>query len=226
MSELLEKIKSRGYWQISIRPRSFNQNRVADISMLLSLLSRCVVQIRGWDFPHIDQRSYPEFGNDWVGQESDWDYHKGIWRLYQSGQFVYLVGMAIDWREESNIWPADTVQKPMTLLGVGDTIFTFTEIMEFASQLAMTDAGDDAMHIDVKVVNIQGRFLYVDSPRRMPFTNPYRTSMTEFQYSKDISRSELLSSYKSNAIDASVQLFKRFGWNAQKEILQDWYQHD
>ena len=224
MSELLIKIKSRGYWRIIVRPQSFNPSSVTDISMLLPILTKCIVRIRGWDFPHIDYRTNPNYGNDWVGQENDWDYHKGIWRLYQSGQFVYLLGMAIDWREESSIWPADQLSKPMTLIGVGDTIFAFAEVMDFASQIALTDAGDEVMHIDIKVGNIEGRALYVDSHRgRMPFTNLYQTKMHEYTYSKDITRADLISNHKSYAIDASQQLFKRFGWNAPTEILQDWY---
>jgi len=224
MSELLSKIKSRGYWQIVIRPRTFNPNRVADIAMLFPLLSKFVVHIRGWDFPHIDSRFPPQYGVDWVGQENDWDYHKGIWRFFQSGQFVYFLTMAVDWRVESPIWPVDLSKEPMTLLGVGDTIFTFVEIMDFASQLALSEAGDDNMQIDIKVGNIKGRELYVDTHRRRwPFFTSYRTQMQEYPYSKNIARPDLISGNKAYALDAAQQLFKRFGWNAPTEILQDWY---
>jgi hypothetical protein len=224
MSELLNKIKSRGYWQIIIRPRSFNPNRVGDISSLLPLLSKFVIRIRGWDFPHIDFRSSPHLDIDWIGQETDWNYHKSIWRFYQSGQFVYILAMAIDWRDESSFWPADQLWKPMTQLGVGDTIFTFAEILEFASLLALSDAGDNNMQIDIKVRNIKGRELYIDSFRhRVPFSTSYRIQMQDYPFSKNISRSDLISSHKVYAFDAAQQLFKRFGWNAPIEILQDWY---
>jgi hypothetical protein len=225
MSELLTKIKSRGYWQVTIRPRAFHANRVEDISNLLPILSKCTVRLRGWDFPHIDSRTRPYLALDWVGQESDWEHHKAVWRFYQSGQFVYILAMGIDWRDESSFWRADESWKPMTLLGVGDSIFTFAEVMELGSRLALTDAGDDQMHINIKLGNISGRLLYVDTHRnRWPFDNEYVAYLQDYPFTLDISRSELVADHKSLALEASRQLFKRFSWDASPEIVLDWYE--
>lgn len=225
MTDLLSKIRQRGFWQVIIRPSKFISNRVPDISALLPILSKCVVQIRGWDFPHINNQTPTQIDVDWVGQESDKDLHKGIWRLFQSGQFIYTLGMTVDWRDESTWWPADPNWQPMTLLGVGDTIFTFVEILEFASRLALTDVGDEQMHIDIKVGNTKGRNLYIDSSRfRWPFDYPHITQMNNYPYSVEKPRADLISNYKSIAIDASQQFFKRFGWEASKEIIEGWYE--
>jgi hypothetical protein len=225
MSDVLTKIRSRGYWEVVIRPHSFHRARVEDISTLLPILSKSTVRLRGWDFPHIDPHSRPHLDLDWVGQESEWQHHKGIWRFFQSGQFIYIFSLGIDWRDESSFWPPDQSWKPKTLLGVGDTIFTFAEIMELASRLALTDAGDDHMHISVKLGNLDGRLLYVDTHRnRWPFHTDYLASMREYPYSVDTTRAELVATHMEYAIEASRQLFKRFSWEASPEILLDWYE--
>lgn len=224
MSDLLTKVRSRGYWQIAIRPLAFEPRRVPDILDLEPILTKCVVRLRGWDFPHIDWRTRTQVDIDWIGQESDIDLHKGIWRFYQSGQFIYNLAMSIDWRDESNFWPSDAGWKPMTSLGVGDTLFTFAEIFEFASQLALTDAGDEDMRIDVKMGNVQGRELYVDSHRaRWPFRDAHRATLQEYPFSLTKARSDLVANHLSYAIESAQEFFKRFGWEASAEVLKGWY---
>ncbi len=222
MPELLSKIRQRGYWQVVVRPLSFVPQRVVDISSLLPMLTKCVVRMRGWDFPHIDQRSTPLYFVDWIGQEAEWQERKGIWRFYQSGQFIYVYSMAIDWRDESTWWPADQKWKPMTLLGVGDTVYTFAEIFEFASQLALTDAGDEKLRIEIKICNLSDRQLYVDSSNRWPFDNKYSTQMQEYPISIEKSRTDLISNHRSYAIESAREFFKRFGWQTTTEILDGW----
>jgi len=225
MSDMLERLRSRGYWQVLIRPQTFLEKRVDDISALLPILSKCTVRLRGRDFPHIDTRSRPRIDLEWVGQECEWHHHKGVWRFYRSGQFIYILAMGVDWRDVSSFWPPDQSWRPMALLGVGDTILTFAETMEFASRLALTEAGDERMHIDVKVANLEGRLLYVDSHRdRWPFHSEYVAMIRDYPFSLDASREELVANHKEYAIEASRQIFKRFSWEASREILQDWYE--
>ena len=90
MSELLERIQSRGYWEVAIHPNSFVENRLGNISDIFPLVQRHSVQLRGWDFPHIDLRSGPLIGADWAGQDCDWNEYIESCRMHQSGQFTYL----------------------------------------------------------------------------------------------------------------------------------------
>ena len=54
MSELLERIRSRGYWKAIVRPTTFVERRVKRHSDLLPILEKNSVEIKGWSFPHID----------------------------------------------------------------------------------------------------------------------------------------------------------------------------
>lgn len=218
------KILSRGYWQVAIRPTKFVEKRVEEIASLLPILENNRVQIRGWDFPHINYRESHHVDLDWIGQELDWEHHKSIWRFYQSGQFFHIKALPLDWRDESTFWPAENGWEPGKLFGVGDTIATLTEIFEFAARLSMSEAGNTMIHISIIAGNLQERILYVDSSRnRWPFDRAYQTSIAEFPYEIEIERTELITNSKEMAINLAKDLFQRFRWNIQDiEVLRSW----
>jgi len=216
MTPLLEKIKSKGHWQVVIRPLTFKKTRILEIKNLLPLLEKTSVQFRGWDFPHID-RDAPERGLDWIGQECDWDDILEMWRFYQSGQFVHISGVRYDWRDLSKWFRG---KNPGPVLGIGDTVFRFTEIFEFAARLAFTEAGDDQMHIDISLKGLRGRALWVDSPNRMPVRQTYTASIDEFPYSIDLSRTRLIAEARELALQPANELFQRFGWEPSLESLR------
>jgi hypothetical protein len=221
-SALHNKILTRGYWQTIIRPGAFMKKRVDDITTLFSIVEKAQVRLRGWYFPHIDYKESYKPGFDWVGQEFEWEHHKSIWRFYQSGLFFYIAALPLDWRDESNLWPADDNWKAGTLLGIGDTVATLTEIFEFAARLALSEAGDDMMHIEILVGNLQDRLLYVDSHKRWSLDGRYQTSMAKFPDEIDIERSSLISSSKDLALQVARDLFKRFRLDIEMETLRSW----
>ena len=67
----LDKIRTRGYWRVVIRPTMFEENHVPNHADLLPIIQRNSVQLRGWDYPHVDYQNPPLTGSDWVGQEFD-----------------------------------------------------------------------------------------------------------------------------------------------------------
>ena len=91
MSEITTRIRSAGYWEIAIHPVTFAQTRIPSVLELFPTIQRCVVEVRGWDFPHIDRNvPAPAPHLDFIQQESEWEHHAERWRLYQSGQFLLL----------------------------------------------------------------------------------------------------------------------------------------
>jgi hypothetical protein len=157
---------------------------------------------------------------DWVSEEFDWEHHISSWFFFQSGQFIHVSGMSLDWRDQSTFWPADDRWKPGTLLGIGDIIFRFTETMEFAARLALSDAGDEQMHIHVTAGNLEGRLLSMDG-RGMWINDHTPASIKVFPQSKDLTKSELVARPREIALELSNELFKRFGWNTTVESLQN-----
>lgn len=102
MSDLTNEIRSKGYWRIDIHPADYVADRVP-YPALKAILERTVVRLRGWDFPHLERQGTERRGNNWIGSETAWNYIREAWRLYQSGQFVYMRGVIEDWIEPDRL---------------------------------------------------------------------------------------------------------------------------
>lgn len=162
MTDILEEIKSRGYWRIEIRPMRFIPDRLNEIGAVFPLVERLSVRFRGWDYPHIDQRSRPHIDQDWVGQQFAWAHYREIWRMYQSAKFVHFFGLSEDWRDTSQLWPAPPGWRPGQVLYAMSALQTYTEVYEFAARLSLAVPGDDGFSVATRLANIQGRSLSAD----------------------------------------------------------------
>lgn len=221
MTTLLKKIRSRGHWKVVIRPGRYAEKRIQSISALYPIIQKTSVRLRGWDFPHVDPHIKPHIDVDWVGQESEWQHNLEIWRFYQSGQFVDVAGMPHDWRDQSTFWPADQDWKPGALLGIGDALFAFGEIFEFAARLALSEAGDELMHIEITASGLEGRGLWVDLHNRWPMFGRYEASLDELPYKVELPRSELVTQPRELALKPAAELFAHFEWNPGESVLRD-----
>ena len=210
MSELLEKIRSRGYWKVIIRPATFVEKRVADRSALLPILEKTSVDLKGWSFPHIDSFQRLDTGSDWIGQELSWDSINELWRFYQSGQFVHYFGMPEDWNGHDN-----------QMLGVADIVLRFTEIFEFAARLAFADVIDDVTRMEITVANVGERLLKLREYGFEKATWIPRANESEMLYKKDLSRSELVAETRELSLDPALELLRRFQWNPGIDIVRD-----
>lgn len=233
MSELLDRIRGRGYWHVVIRPAQYDANRIPNILSLFPLIEQNRVRMTGWDYPHVDSRQGPEIQTNWSGQETQWQHYLSIWRLYQSGQFVHIFGIGDDWRDISEVWPLSmglpTRPSPSpppdgwdnyTFLGTASTVFQYTEILEFAARLALTQAGDDPMYIGITLHGLRNRVLYVDDPRKLRFNSLRKATISEYPYSLEIGRAELTTRAKEIALEASQNLFRYFQWDVSIDLLR------
>jgi hypothetical protein len=170
LSSVLDKIPTRGRWRVTVRAvSSFDDKRIDNISKLYPLLEDTQVQLRGWNFPHLDTHVKPHIDVKWIGQDFESDSFLEVWRFYQSGQFVWLSGMHEDWLDQSELSPAPAQWTPGATLSVLSTIYQFTEVFEFAARLADTEAGDEEMEIMVTVSGLSGRDLELKSMRYFGF---------------------------------------------------------
>ena len=218
---MLEKIRSRGYLRVVIRPANFVEERVSNISSLYPLLQKISVQLRGWDFPHLDPHVTPHFDKDWVEQASEWKHYLELWRFYQSGQFVDFIGMEEDWLDQFHDWPLPKDWKPRSYLGVKNAVFQFSEIFEFAARLSLTEAGDEQMHLEIDIRGLKGRALELDAASRRRSLAEKKAAISELPYKIDVSKTELITASKELALKPAVELFRRFGWDPSLDLLRD-----
>lgn len=221
MTSLVERIKSRGWWLVVIRPTRFDGRHIAERDSLWPLLERCVVSLRGWNFPHTDQRPAASISSNAIGQDIDWEHHLETRRFYQSGQFVHLSGLMDDWRDRLRIWPATNGWRPCAILPVVDTVSRLSEICEFAARLALGDAGDERMYLEVRLGGLADRALRDESRGHDPVftTGSERAGIGEFVAIREYARDELIADARSIAGRLARDLFQQFGWNVPSELL-------
>src|SRR5690242_8088270 len=117
--DILEMIRTRGHWELIARPAAFPGQPI-DRRVLLGLVERCQVRLRGWYFPHVDHHEQGVVMKDWVGQAHQFEHSIEHWRMYTSGQFVSVCGIPHEWRDESGFWPASGSWKANAVLGAAE----------------------------------------------------------------------------------------------------------
>jgi hypothetical protein len=221
LSEVVEKIRSKGHWEVSIRPEPFTEHRV-DYGELDEVLSTATVRLRGWPVPFIDHREEVMRGADWIGQDIDATIVSNFeaWRFFTSGQFSHLRAVSADWRTGSA--EATPVPQDFTsVIEVWEILFYLTEVFELAARLALSPAGDERMTIDASLNGLEGRALVVGQRNRAPFFRPYRTTSENLHHAVTLPRHRLISESRSAAVEGARDLFLRFGWKPSIDLLAE-----
>jgi hypothetical protein len=220
LNDLLDRVRSRGYWRVSLRPRRFVEKRVERLSKLETVIASAHVQIRGWDYPHISRGEELERHTTWVGHETDWERKLELWRLYLSGQFISYSAMSYDWRDRSGLWPPSESWAAGARLHVGDAIAVMSEFLLFASRLALTEVGDEDMQMSILVHGLSGRELEEDE---LPWQfNALRNRVAkedEFTWAGSLRRTELVARHRDIAAELSAQLFELFRWDDSLSVV-------
>ena len=218
MSVTVDKIRSRGHWEVVIRPESFDEARVP-YEELDAVLERAVVRFRGWPVPFMDFRQPLERGDDWIGQDIDAEMvsHYEAWRFFTSGQFNHLRAVSADWREgkEATHVPAGF----SSVVEVWEILFYLTEVFEFAARLALSPAGGDSMRIEATLNGVANRGLVVGQQGRAPFIEPYRTTAPSIARATTLRREQLVGNPRALAVTMARDFFIRFGWKPAEDQL-------
>ncbi len=215
---VLEKIRTRGYWRVVIRPTTFERNHIPNYADLYPIVQKNSVRLRGWDYPHIDHERQPRRDHDWVGQDTNWDFFIEAWRLYLSGQFVHLFAISEDWRDQSSHWPPANGWVPGRDLNYVDTIYELLEIFEFAARLALSPAGAAFMRVEIEIHGLEGRRLF-STDILVPVSGVYVTEIPVWNHRWEGSHTNLVARPRELAALAARELFARFGLDLSVETL-------
>jgi hypothetical protein len=216
VATVIDRIRTRGHWDIAIRPEPFRSDRVA-YDRLEETLNQAVVRLRGWPVPFIGHEPLLH-GRDWIGQDIDARGlpHMEAWRFFTSGQFAQLRVVSADLRAgaEGNAGDASPV------IEVWEILFYLTEIVELAARLALSDAGGEQMTIETRLHGLENRLL-VGTPARELHGN-YRATMSSIEGKRTEQREHLLAESRQIAVEMAREMFLRFGFNASEEVLTDY----
>jgi len=221
--ELLSKIKSKGYWRVEIRPTIFEKLRIPTFSKVRELIQSCTVLLRGWDYPHWNDKEAHNM-SDWVESSEDWESYLEYWRFYRSGQFVHLFALREDHMDIDNILPK---RYPPRLPRAGyvsfiSTTYTVTEIFEFAARLASRNVLSPAAFISIGLHNMKDHELASFSASRFMEDGFVYRADEPIVIEREIEQQQLISNPDNVALGFIVEIFERFNWiNPSLQILAE-----
>ena len=221
--QVKEKIFERGYWEIILRPVEYNEQKL-NFNEIRRLLETHQVQYLGWYYPHLsDNRKHGDYYNkeNFVQSFVHWGEYLEIFRFYRSGQFIHYKGLREDrladtpplfaeWTPEMQTVPPEQLFLEPTI-----TLYTLTEILLFASRLAIDGVFGDEAQIYVKLHNMNHRILRSLDIRRSGFH--YRECHSEIielgpiTLSTDVLKSE----HKKLAIDWTIEVLTQFNFTSE-----------
>ena len=216
----LKKIKTRGYWQVILRPTRIQENVLESVTKAKELIQTSAVQFRGWDYPHFptqtrDHQDVYVGDNDSIEGWIDWDNYKEVWRFYTNGQFIHLFGLREDWWEEHSWLNADDPLrkiKPGTIWEVINTVYSLTEMYAFFSNLIQSLPVEEVT-IDISLIGTKNRKLHISDFMRAPLFMDYTCRLDKVNLPKKIyNKDELIANYVDLAFDQVIYLFHRFNW--------------
>ncbi|NCO40338.1 MAG: hypothetical protein COZ06_24395 [Armatimonadetes bacterium CG_4_10_14_3_um_filter_66_18] len=222
MSQILEKIRSRGWWTVRIRPLNYQNDTPAALADLEEAVRTSAVELRGWPFPHYDcgPRSIRTRTADYIGQELDWKHYVEMWRAYKSGQFISLSALWEDWRDKSTLWPAPPGWAPGITLSVENAVHRLAEIFEFAARWARAIPVGDKMVVECAIHGLQSRALQL-APTGPGFFCERRCSVPKWKWAPEYPTAEVFSSPREHAISPAVNLFELFGWDGCEDKVRE-----
>jgi len=209
MSEIIEKIKSRGYWEVVIRPTIFEKVRIKTLGESKEIIHTSRVSLRGWNYPHIKA---PKNGMDWIEEMTGWENHIETWRFCQSCQFIHLFGCKEDWLENIKFFPQDFNIEPGKGLEILNTLFTFTEIYEFATRLVVKGIMGEELEIKITLHRMKGRKLFFFNHDRY-LSADYICGIDQLPVQKIVDGKELLGNGAKYALDDFIQIMVWFNWD-------------
>jgi hypothetical protein len=210
MSDILKKIKTRGYWEVIIRPNIFVKDKIKAPAKCKEIVRDLKVTLRGWDYPHYDFQNPPQTGVNYIEQSFEWSFFLEFWRYYQSGQFIHYFGMMEDWQDQAE---GGKIHLPYTpALSILSALYRITEIYLFASRLAVKGFLGDDCKLSITLHGTEGRKLVMLPPSRILFRD-YISHIdsipSEFVWSKD----DLIGRPAELSLEHTVYFFHRFNWD-------------
>lgn len=223
IEELLQKIKSRGYWMVEIRPTKFDKLRIPTLSKAQEVVQSCIVTLRGWDYPHWNSNNVQNM-EDWVEAWEDWGEYIEYWRFYRSGKFIHVFALHEDHIDMEKALPIRLPQRPKRegYFGFISGTFRVTEVFEFAARLANKNVLNPKAFISIGLHNIKDHQLTAFDASRLLRDDYVYTTDDPIVIEKEIPEQDLIAKPDAFALDYIVEIFERFQWNnPPRQVLSE-----
>ena len=220
MNEILKKIHSTGYWRVNIRPIEFKKNTISSLTDAHQIMEKCGVLLRGWDYPHFTNAQITN-GDDWIESSIEFEGHIEYWRLYLSGQFIHHFACREDYEVDPKNLSQMSVPSPSqsgNYLSILSTLFTITEIFEFASRLATQNVLSSPIFLSITLDGMKGRQLFFWERSRY-LSKAYISGIDKISYEDKYTKEYLISDAPKISMRTTIHIFERFNWAHHSDIL-------
>jgi hypothetical protein len=219
-SEAQEFILSKGHFDLSVRPSTFDPAR-ASAATLESLIVNNAVRLRGWPMPYVDPQQPIIHHGEWVGQDIEARVvpHAEAWRACTSGQFLHRRAFRVDLAATDGQLQPDAPSATGVVV-VWEALFYLVEVAEFAARMA-TAMEFESITITVALDHIAGRQLISGDWNRELHAH-YLIHANRLTSAETRSTENLLADPRAVGIALAQTLFKQFGLNVSDQVLIDW----
>lgn len=196
------------WWAVEIFPIPHNVERFETTSNLREIRQTATVNLRGWDFPHVDPQNDLPFDSG-IESFTHWEQFHEAHRFYKSGLFAFRR----KFHEEADEYYRGTVSYVQA-------IFTLTEFFTFAKRYTESLPGEiPHLVVRITVTNLSDHPLRFDPGN---FGHTYRTAAKEFHNEYKLTTEELKSSHVELAAKSAKQLFDLYGRDLSLDVIGEW----
>jgi len=211
--ELLEEIRSRGYWRVEFHSTEYQDKSLPNRAAMQDLLSGATVSLRGWPYPYF-RAEETTYNGKWLEGQVKWSYFREYWRLYESGQWLHYLGLRGAWITREELFKGRSPLPPehAGYLHVrGDVLFTLTEIFHFAVGLAQGGILDPAAFLSIQLHNTRDYMLFESFERFFTY-NYVNQSTRPIEQQQALPVGELSAVADQMALETAIKVFSVFGW--------------
>lgn len=242
MNDIINKIKSKGYWRVIVRPsKDFYREDRFGLSDLKKTIEESQIRLRGWYYPHIDRNTVKIINQTTIYNECDFEGHIEHWELMTSGQFVHIFSMQEDYvisEQKVNEIRTDFAfnkneAKDINLfLEVVSAVYRFTEIYKFASNFSQAVEMQDVEEFEViiELYNVENRLLFIWDWSR-DLHSPYICHVRDgkISFTNKYTKNDLIANFDNYSLEIAIKTFQLFNWenpslqvlgNDQKKLLE------
>ena len=211
--ELLEEIKSRGYWRVEIHSTEYQEKRLSSRAAMQNLLSGATVSLRGWPYPYF-RAEETTYNGKWLEGQVKWSFYREYWRLYESGQWLHFKGLYGAWLTREILFEGRSPLPPQHagyLAVRGDILYTLTEIFRFAVGLAQGGVLDPTAFLSIQLHNTRDCMLF-ESFERFFHYKYVNQSDRPIEQQHNLPVSELSGVADQMALEMAIKIFSVFDW--------------
>lgn len=171
-------INALPHWRVLFRPESYAPDLIPTLTDCVRLVEKARVRFRGWDFPHLANKTNTDngfvCGSQWIGSWANFMGSIEYWQLFQSGQFIHFSALREATEHERRDELQHDAQSHLShirdiewnavpgYIGLVNLVYSITEYFEFAARICQAGVYRGNLDISLDLTGVKGFVLATD----------------------------------------------------------------